>query len=303
MSDTRKLWAGLAALLIVSFGVLLWAGGEIFRAAPPVPERVVSESGQQVYTKDDIQRGRQVWQSMGGMQLGSIWGHGGYVAPDWSADWLHREAVALLDLWAREEGGAATYAQLPPERQAALRGRLQEQFRKNTYDPANGTITLSDQRVAALSNVAAHYESLFGNDPATASLREAYAMKNDTVPDATHRRALTAFFWWTAWAAGTERPADALALSKDGVVSRQVTYTNNWPSEPLFGNTPPASMWVWSAFSVLFLIAGIGLLGWHKNVQGVIEQNNANNILRAQRRNHFAHGAFKLLDFLPGHRA
>jgi nitric oxide reductase subunit B len=82
-------------------------------------------------------------------------------------------------------------------------------------------------------------------------LREAYAMKNDTVPDAAHRRALTGFFWWTAWAAGTQRP-DA-----------KVTYTNNWPSEPLLGNTPPPSMWVWSAFSVLFLIAGIGLLGWH----------------------------------------
>src|SRR5687768_3610792 len=132
MSDTRKLWAGLAALLIVSFGVLLWAGGEIFRAAPPVPERVVGESGQVVYTKDDIQRGRQVWQSMGGMQLGSIWGHGGYVAPDWSADWLHRESVAILDLWARADGGMANYQQLPAEHQAALRGRLEALMRANT---------------------------------------------------------------------------------------------------------------------------------------------------------------------------
>jgi nitric oxide reductase subunit B len=266
MSNTRKLWLGLAALLIVSFGVLLWAGGEIFRAAPPVPERVVSESGQVIYTKDDIQRGRQVWQSMGGMQLGSIWGHGGYVAPDWSADWLHREAVGILDLWARADGGGATYQQLPAEEQAALRGRLEALMRANTYDPATGTITLPEDRVAALSNVAAHYESLFGNDPANAKLREAYAMKNDTVPDAAHRRALTAFFWWTAWAAGTERPreaGDALVPDQAGVVDKQVTYTNNWPSEPLIGNAPPAPLWLWSAFSVLFLLAGIGLLGWH----------------------------------------
>ena len=125
MGSTRKLWLGLAALLIVSFGVLLWAGGEIFRAAPPIPERVTSESGQVVYTRADIEKGRQVWQSMGGMQLGSIWGHGGYVAPDWSADWLHREAVQMLDAWAREED-APSYDALPLERQAALRGRLQE---------------------------------------------------------------------------------------------------------------------------------------------------------------------------------
>src|SRR5688572_26785782 len=168
MSNTRKLWLGLGALLVISFGVLLWAGGEIFRTAPPMPERVVAENGQVVYTRADIERGRQVWQSMGGMQLGSIWGHGGYVAPDWSADWLHREAIAVLDLWARQEDSTATYDALPAERQAALRGRLQDMFRKNTYDAKTGTITLTDERVLALSNVAAHYESLFGNDPATA---------------------------------------------------------------------------------------------------------------------------------------
>lgn len=275
MSSTRKLWLGLAALLVVSFGVLLWAGGEIFRAAPPMPERVTSESGQVVYTRADIERGRQVWQSMGGMQLGSIWGHGGYVAPDWSADWLHREAVQMLDAWAREED-APSFAALPAERQAALQGRLQEAMRTNTYDAATGTIVLSDARVRALSNVAAHYESLFGNDPATAELREAYAMKNNTVPDAAHRRALTGFFWWTAWAAGTERPHDAAAPANGAPVAKQVTYTNNWPSEPLVGNTPAPSLWVWSAFSVLFLIAGIGLLGWfHARTHAAGEEPHA----------------------------
>ena len=266
MSSTRKLWLALAVLLVSSFSVLLWAGSEIFRAAPPMPEQVVAQDGSVVYTRADIEQGRQVWQSFGGMQLGSIWGHGAYVAPDWSADWLHREATDVLDLWARSDGGMATYAELPAEHQAALRGRLQEMMRANTYDPATRTITLTQDRVAALSNVAAHYESLFGNDPATAELREAYAMKQNTVATAEHRRALTAFFWLSAWAATTERPTafgDSIFPDKTGVVSKQVTYTNNWPSEPLVGNTPPPALWVWSAFSVIFLIAGIALLGWH----------------------------------------
>jgi len=266
MSNTRKLWLCLGALLVVSFGVLLWAGGEIFRAAPPIPEKVLAEDGTVVFTKADIEEGRQVWQSTGGMQLGSIWGHGAYVAPDWSADWLHRESVELLNLWARADDGMATYAALPVEQQAALRARLQTLMRRNTYDPATGAITLTRDRVAAISNVAAHYESLFGNDPATQALREAYAMKNDTVPDAGHRRALTAFFWWTAWAAGTERPHVGGNVDQNGVAAKQVTYTNNWPHEPLIGNTPPPALWLWSVFSVLFLIAGIGLLGWHHAV-------------------------------------
>ena len=45
--------------------------------------------------------------------------------------------------------------------------------------------------------------------------------------------------------------------------ARSITYTNNWPHEPLVGNTPPPHLLMWTVFSVLFLIAGIALLGWH----------------------------------------
>jgi len=216
-----------------------------------MPERVVSADGRTVYTRADIEKGRQVWQSIGGQQLGSVWGHGGYVAPDWTADWLHREALAILDIWARREQGVDGYASLDPGRQAAYRQRLQQSIRRNTYDASTGTIVIDEDRAEAIATVASHYDSLFGNGADTQGLREAYAMKNDTVPDPEHRRALAAFYWWTAWAAVTERPG------------KSVTYTNNWPAEELVGNRPPASALVWTVFSVLFLIAGIGLLGWH----------------------------------------
>jgi nitric oxide reductase subunit B len=265
MDNTRKLWIALAILLVASFSVLLWSGDQIVRNAAPMPELVVSEGGETVYTRAEIERGRQVWQSMGGMQLGSIWGHGAYVAPDWSADWLHHEAITILDGWSQAQFGGP-YAQLEREQQTMLQGRLQPMMRRNTYDSSSGTITLTDDRVAAIRQVSAHYESLFGSAPGTAELREAYAMKNDTVPDPEHRRVLAAFFWWTAWAATTERPTaqgETLAPERPQYESKRITYTNNWPSEPLVGNTPPPSTWVWSAFSIVFLIAGIGVLGWH----------------------------------------
>src|SRR5687768_16816121 len=134
MDNTRKLWIGLGTLLAVSFAILLFMGGEIHRQAPPVPERVVAADGTLLFERADIERGRQVWQSFGGMQLGSIWGHGGYVAPDWSADWVHREALALLDRWAADEFGAADFTALPGEQQSLLEGRLRERMRQNTYD-------------------------------------------------------------------------------------------------------------------------------------------------------------------------
>jgi len=253
MDNTRKLWIDLATLLGIAFSVLLFMGGEIYRKAPPMPERVVTPTGATIYSRADIERGRQVWQSIGGMELGSIWGHGGYVAPDWSADWVHREATAVLDLWADREAGVP-YSELNADRRAGLQGQLREDIRRNTYDPATATITLDADRANAIATVSAHYENLFGDDPATAELREAYAMRNGTIPDAANRHALTAFFWWTAWAAMTERP------------DSDVTYTNNWPGEPLIGNAPTNTMYLWSAFSVLFLIAGIAVLGWHHAV-------------------------------------
>ena len=148
MTNARQLWITLIVLLVASFGVLLWSGRQIEIAKPPVPERVVSESGETVYTRDEIQRGRQVWQSIGGQQLGSIWGHGGLVAPDWSADWLHREIIAILDGWALAEHGS-TWAALSEEDQNALQGRLRARMRQNTYDPQTGTITLTGVPVRA----------------------------------------------------------------------------------------------------------------------------------------------------------
>ncbi|HSC12816.1 MAG TPA: nitric-oxide reductase large subunit, partial [Rhodanobacteraceae bacterium] len=103
MSTSRRLWVALIALLAATFAVLLWMGGEIHRAEPPMPERVVGADGQTLFTREAIEQGRVVWQSIGGQQMGTIWGHGALVAPDWSADWLHRESTALLDLWAQRE--------------------------------------------------------------------------------------------------------------------------------------------------------------------------------------------------------
>ncbi|RYD16539.1 MAG: nitric-oxide reductase large subunit [Lysobacteraceae bacterium] len=250
MSTTRRLWIALGLLLGATFAVLLWMGREIHRTAPPLPERIVSTSGQVLFTRADLEAGRQVWQSFGGQQLGSIWGHGALVAPDWSADWLHRESTALLDLWARHDH-SAMYADLDEVQQEGLKARLRRELRTNTWDEASGTITVSDDRALAMSNVAAHYTSLFGNDPATRKLREGYAMRDDTVPDARHREQLAGFFFWTSWAAAANRPGG------------DISYTSNWPYEPLVGNAPTAGSFMWTMFSVLFMIAGIGLLAWH----------------------------------------
>lgn len=238
MSTTPRLWIALGLLLTATFAVLLWMGREIHRSAPPLPHRVVATSRQTLFTHADFETGRHVWQSFGGQQLGSVWGHGALVAPDWSADWLHREATVLLDLWAKRDHGAL-FADLGEPEQDALKARLRHELRTNTRDAATDTITVSEDRARAISNVAAHYVSLFSNDPATQKLREGYAMRNGTVPDLQNRQHLATFFFWTSWAASTNRP------------DRTISYTNNWPYEPLVGNTPTPSSFLWTVFHAL----------------------------------------------------
>ncbi|MFZ5746533.1 MAG: nitric-oxide reductase large subunit [Pseudomonadota bacterium] len=262
MNSSKKLWLWLAAIFVVSFGILGLLGREIYVQAPPVPEKVVAANGATIYTKADIQSGREVWQTLGGMQLGSVWGHGGYVAPDWGADWLHRESTALLDIWAKRERGKP-FAQMNAEDRAGLEARLKTELRTNSYDPATGAVTVSADRAQAMAQVADHYAKLFSSDPALRELRVDYAIPERSLKRDADRARLGAFFFWTAWTSVTQRPGDT------------ISYTNNWPHDPLVGNTPSASLGIWSIASVLFLIAGVGLLTWYQARRGEDEHAEA----------------------------
>jgi nitric oxide reductase subunit B len=99
----KRLWIVLAIVVIFGFTVLGWVGSRIYQDMPPIPERIVTSDGRVVAPEGTIRSGQAVWQTLGGMEVGSIWGHGSYVAPDWTADWLHRECELILDDWARSE--------------------------------------------------------------------------------------------------------------------------------------------------------------------------------------------------------
>ncbi|MGI9311869.1 MAG: nitric-oxide reductase large subunit [bacterium] len=247
----KRLWLIFGVSLALSFSVLLYFGARIYQHAPPMPSAVVGEDGAILFRGDEIQRGMDVWRRLGGMQLGSIWGHGAYLAPDWTADQLHREALALLNLRA---GG--DYRTLRAPEQAMRRAEVSAEFKRNTYDPQSGVIRVGRERADAIRAVGAHYAALFGSgadNRAFSALREQYAIAELPLGEQVGEqqlRALGAFFWWTSWAAATLRP--------DG----EVTYTHNWPHEPLVANTPSAMTFIWTFISIVVLIAGIGLLAW-----------------------------------------
>ncbi|QGX40703.1 nitric-oxide reductase large subunit [Permianibacter aggregans] len=249
MGQYKKLWFSLIAVLAITFGMLGYFGREVYRAAPPIPDRVVTENGRELMTDASILDGQTAWQSVGGMQLGSIWGHGAYQAPDWSADWLHRELLNWLELAAEDEF-QQSFEALNDEQQALLKIRLKKAYRENTYLADRKILTISERRARAFELTADYYHRLFSDAPELQKTRQAYAMKEATLPSAERREKLTHFFFWTSWVASTERTPDG------------ATYTNNWPHEPLIGNVPTAENVIWSVVSVILLIAGVGGLIW-----------------------------------------
>lgn len=237
-----RLWIAFAGVVVVSFAVLGWTGVRIYQEAPPVPERVVTTEGRELFRDGSISAGQNVWQSLGGMEVGSIWGHGSYVAPDWTADWLHREAVFILDAWAKPHG--RQYTELGVEVQGSLQRRLEAMMRGNHYDAAAGVLTIDPVRASAYRSNAAHYADVFSRG------RPEYAIPRGALEDPQRLEQLSAFFFWSAWAAVTVRP------------NADDSYTSNWPHEPLVGNRPTGEAVVWTGVSIILLLAGIGAMAF-----------------------------------------
>jgi len=234
----KKHWLALAIITVASFIVLGREGVKLHRELPPIPGTVADQGGRVIFDGASIKRGQNVWQSLGGQEVGSIWGHGAYVAPDWTADWLHREATFILDEWVRA-AGASSFEGLPREAQGALHARLTEMMRTNRYDAYSDTVVLPPERVRAFQALTRHYAAVFAEG------RPEYAIPRGALSDPAQMDDMARFFWWTSWVAGTERPGTT------------VTYTSNWPHEPLIENRPTTGAITWSAVSVVLLLAGI----------------------------------------------
>lgn len=247
MNRERKLWIGFALVMLISFSVLGYYGYQIYQESPPVPKSIITDNNQVIFTEQEIKDGQNIWQSIGGQEVGSVWGHGAYVAPDWTADWLHREALFILNVFAQNDFNTS-YEKLNDEQQAALQVRLQNELRPNTYNEASQTITISPVRAEAIKYLSKYYKGLFTDDPEFDQLRKDYAIPKNSIKDDARMHKMNAFFFWATWATVTERPGS------------DISYTHNWPADELVGNKPTRDLLAWSGVSIILLILCIGIM-------------------------------------------
>jgi nitric oxide reductase subunit B len=242
-----KGWLQAVALVVLfGFFVLGLLAYRTYTEQPPIPGRVVDEAGETIFTEADVMSGQEVFLRNGLMEYGSIFGHGAYLGPDYTAEYLHNAA-----LFVRERYGG-------PESDRA-RARTIDDFQTNRYDADSDTLVYTTAQAAAFRELRGDYRRFFAN-PTTE-----FGLRPRAIDDADEIHDLTSYFSWSAWTAAARRPG------------HNYSYTNSWPPEPLVDNKPTANVIVWSLLSLVALLGGIGLLfaafgrwnflGWHGREQ------------------------------------
>ncbi|MBI3986151.1 MAG: cbb3-type cytochrome c oxidase subunit I [Lentisphaerae bacterium] len=239
ISSRLKMWFLIS--LLGSIGIALIGYFYTATEVPPYPGKVVSEAGTVLTGKDRIMAGQQIWQKYGLMDVGSVWGHGTYRGPDFTAQALHLTVLAMR-AQISENGHGASYSALDPDTRGAVDAAIIRQIKANRYVPDQDTLTLSPPQEAALTEIRRFYDVLFEQGDSAGPIRAA------TIRDPEERRDVADFFFWTAWCSGTLRPGDTH------------TYTSNWPHDPEAGNVVSGKALVWSAVSLVIFGACLGLL-------------------------------------------
>jgi nitric oxide reductase subunit B len=222
-----RTWVQVALLtFVVGFGILGYLAYRIYAEHPPVPRTVVGADGEVLFTGDDVRLGQLVFEKYGLMEYGTIFGHGAYLGPDFTADYIERARVAMLQHYSALNAWEAD-------------ARILDDFKVNRWDTRSDRLTFTPAQVVAWHALEDHYRSWFGQPSEQTGLRRPSIDRG-----AIH--ALASYFAWSAWVATAARPGEAYS------------YTNNWPPAARVGNTLTADAVLWSALSLLALLAGIG---------------------------------------------
>jgi nitric oxide reductase subunit B len=243
--NTEKLspWWRYAVILVVlaGFAVLTWVSIRSYSDAPPIPARVTTASGELVFAGVDIVAGQRIFLKYGLMENGTIWGHGGYLGPDFSASYLHTLALDMAGSFAKRTYAGDLSLLTAGEREAVI-ANVQRTLKENRYSARTGVLVFTPEEMASYRHQTDEWKAYFSD------ARLNRGLPKDLISDPTELRQLTAFFAWTAWASVATRPGKAH------------TYTNNFPYDPLAGNTPSRDSFLWSALSLVTLLAGTALV-------------------------------------------
>ncbi len=248
----------VAIVMIFGFTVMGILTYRTYTGEPPIPARVTDTAGHVLFTRSDVLAGQGVFLRNGLMEYGSIFGHGAYLGPDFTADYLHRAALSVIEFYGGDSSDRA-------------KAQTVTDFKNNRFNSSADVLIYTPAQVHAFEQLRSYYGEFFGEPTSK------YGLRPNDIRDPEQIRQLTAFFSWAAWTASALRPG------------QQYSYTNNWPPEPLVENRATADAIVWSVLSLIALLGGIGLLfaafgrwnflGWHGREQQTVSFRPPNLVL------------------------
>ena len=237
-----KIWVLIMALVaIYGFGLLMTFTIKAYHDKPPIPELVINEQGDTLFTGNDIREGQSVFLKYGLMDNGTVWGHGAYLGPDFPALYLHRLALRTADIISLDFYDTG-YENLSVEEQSQVASLIKFFLKENRYIKDDNILVFSPFEEYSLIEEQPLWLEYFRSPENNGGLRA------NLITDPDELFKLTSYFAWTAWASIADRP------------NASYSYTNNFPYDELAGNTPTPGSVVWSVVSILFLLGGIGAL-------------------------------------------
>ncbi|NCO36868.1 MAG: hypothetical protein AUJ92_06760 [Armatimonadetes bacterium CG2_30_59_28] len=223
---------------IGSMAIILIGGRFNVDKVPPYPGAIVQSDGTRT-EGEVVWRGQAIYQKYGLMDHGSLWGHGTQRGMDFSARTLHLIGQSMRESMAQTRYHLP-YAGLGDEESTIVDALVVKDLKENTYDPGSRDLRLSEAKSAAFRDALVYWETLFRDGDVD------HGFLPNTVRTAEERADVGAFFFWSAWAAGTNRP------------DQNITYTNNWPPDRSVGNLAPDDAIVWSFLGILSLLVVLG---------------------------------------------
>lgn len=234
LHDKKTWWTHFLIVAAICLSGLVYLGTQTYKGAPPL-ESFVSTSGEVVIPLEQIKKGQDVFQLRGLMLYGSFWGDGAERGPDFTADALHRTAVAMREYHEQHVNGALTQYD-----KDAIDAQVIREIKTNTWNEDAKNIVLNDAQIYAFEQLKTHYTNMF-NDPKYA---EAF-QPTGFISDKAELDALSAFFFWGGWVSGAQRPG------------QHYSYTHNWPYDPAAGNLATNETLIWSMVSIFGLFLGV----------------------------------------------
>ena len=213
------------ALIMVS--MLIYYTANLQKEVPPIPKEVKSESGQLLYTYDDVVEGKAFFQQFDLTDWGSMLGMGAYIGPDFTTDFVHYRAKFLYDFYGMELYGKKNVELTEVER-GAVKERVKQDFKKQTTLLEQTTVYTDASAAAYKANQQYIIGLLVDGDPERGwrggIIRPEEAAK------------IAAFVDWGQLVASSYRPGT------------ERTWSNNWPAEPLIDqdltfNSHKISLW------------------------------------------------------------